>query len=296
MSSNPIIATLATGPAIGDLRVLLGTLALWNDMAPTVYMFCDKTIADAIPSIKYPGRLIFKEDLNQYTMMPRSQLERIPGVRYKTRWMDFMTEKINLLEWIFEAEPEHSKRDGILFCDADICFMAPLPAFSENKTLALSPHEIRSADEDKYGKYNGGMLWMRDQTFLNIWREACNTARFYEQSALEEVAKYAERSLDLMGKTQNYGWWRLLQGERSAQELQAEWSINRIKGANTPGILIGGQLLESVHTHFGEKRDSATVQYNMFIVSFLKKLRSSHPPAKRLLELLERIFGPFGQN
>lgn len=283
------IATLATGSALEDLRLLLASLALWNKQPPPVYLYCDATVKAAIPSFQYSGPLFLNEQLNSYSGKSRAEAERLAGTRFKTMWMDFMTEKIRLLEWIFEENEPVATRDGVLFCDADICFTAPLPSFTTTNSVVLSRHEIRGADEAKYGRYNGGFLWIRDPRFLAVWTVACESARFYEQSALEVVAETAAADglLGLFPRSQNYGWWRLFQGEVAAEQLAKEWSIHRKKAAEASGILIGEEPLGSVHTHFGEARDRVTVAFNSFVIGFLQKLKASHPPAKGLLTLLE---------
>lgn len=296
MNAPAAIATLATVGAKEDLQLLLGTLALWNTPAPPVYLFCDSAVAAAVAAFKYPGPLYIREDLNRYSGLVRSTMEKTKGSRYPTLWMDFMTEKIRLLEWIFEEAEKEAKGFGVLFCDADICFTGPLPLFPLDAAVALSPHEIRGSDEAKYGRYNGGMLWIRDPVYLNIWSTACTRARFYEQSALEEVADAASAkdALLLFPKTQNYGWWRLFQGEAPFETLKAEWGLFRAEG--TSGITVLGTPLGSVHTHFGETTDIATTLYNQFIIGHLRKLKTTHAPARRLLALLERLFRAVRQN
>ena len=184
MSSTPsAIATLATSGAIKDLRLLLSSLAIFNANPPTVYLFCDKDVSEKVGGFKYPGRLVVREDLGAYAGLNRQQMEQIPGVHFKSQWFDFMAEKINLLRWALSAGG-----GDVLFCDADICFLGPLPEIPSGKTLALSPHAIRERDAARFGYYNGGFLWISSAAHLDVWWSACATARFYEQSALEDVA------------------------------------------------------------------------------------------------------------
>jgi hypothetical protein len=273
MSFTPsVVATLATSGAIKDLYVLLSSLAIFNANPPTVYLFCDSGVAKRVGEFKYPGRLVMREDLGAYAGWNRQQMEQMPGVHFKSRWFDFMAEKINLLRWALSEE-----KGGVLFCDADICFLAPLPEIPEGRTLALSPHAIRPRDALRFGHYNGGFLWLSSEKHLDVWWTACATARFYEQSALEDVAVAAD-SLYEFPVTQNYGWWRLLQGTESPEALQKKWSIHLERG-----ILVSGVPLGSVHTHFAEKLDSATCYFNELVLGCLKRLAVAHPPANRLV-------------
>lgn len=286
-----LIATLATGPALVDLKILLGSLSLFNPLAPpTVYLYCDEAIASVLDPSRYAGKLVIREALNAYSGLSRATMERAPSRTHPNLWFEFMAQKLELLYWTFQSEPLLSSERGVLFCDADICFFAPLPQIPKGAVAALSPHGIRASDEARYGRYNGGFFWFFDESLIHIWKEACSLEmRFYEQAALEVVAEKVKKtpnSLYEFSRAQNYGWWRLWQGEAHPEKTKEEWTMNRRKFESASGILIGGEALGSVHTHFAEKRDTATVSYNGWLFSWLQKLAPSHPPAKKLLGLL----------
>jgi hypothetical protein len=281
MSFTPShIATLATKAAIDDLRILLKSLDFWNRNPPTVYLYCDAAVTEALPSIGYTGEIITKEALNPYSSLNRAQMERLPGVR-KNLFFDFVCEKLNLLDWVFSTR----KVKGVLFLDADICFLGPLFEIPRGTTFAVSPHHIREQDEAKYGVYNAGMLWVKDSATVALWRSACDNSSFYEQIAIEEVVKKQRFTTYEIPLTENYGWWRLWQGMEKPEIRMEAWGISRTKGGS--GITVGGKRLGSVHTHFHEKYDGATMAFNSFVVGFLKKLVPVHPPAKRLLAAIQ---------
>jgi hypothetical protein len=273
------IATLATSPAVEDLRVLLGTLELFNANPPTVYLFCDTGIAMAVPKMKYRGQIHLRNVLEPYTQYDRKTMEAMPGVHFGNLWFDFMTEKINLLRWAL------ADVSGVVLCDADICFTGPLPSIPEGTRVALSPHMIVERDERRFGKYNGGFAWFSATEYADVWWNACATARYFEQSALEDVAKYAGTSLYEFPKTTNYGWWRLWQGVRPSSELLKEWGVNRMKCKSGSGLCIEGVPLGSVHTHF-ETHDMATKQFNAMFLGWLVTLAHHHLPARKLLGIL----------
>jgi hypothetical protein len=295
-----VIATLATGGALADLRNLLFSLALFNPKPPKVYLYCDSDTERSLPSLKYPGRIIANTSaMARYSGLNRQQMERLPGQRFPSLWFDFMAEKISLLKWAFAEEGEGAAAaeasTGILFCDADICFFAPLPSIPVGAHVALSPHDIRAADEARYGRYNGGFVWLSHSRYADIWLTACDAGqRFYEQSALEDVAAAAANTtgnpwaLYEFPRTQNYGWWRMWQGEKPPAALQAEFSMNRRRQPEAAGILVAGEPLGSVHTHFTERRDAATVEFNRWLLEWLKRLEAGHEPARRLLGHLAR--------
>lgn len=282
------IATLATGAALEDLRVLLRTLEIFNRNPPTVYLYCDTLAASEAAKMGYKGALHTKDVLGGYSAYDRRTMESMPGKAFKTLWMDFMTEKINLLRWALKEAGS-----GVLFCDADICFMASLPAIPIEACVALSPHGILERDEQRFGKYNGGFAWFSAVKYADLWWDACATARYYEQSALEDVAKIV---IDTEGpdalyefpKTHNYGWWRLWQGVKSPSELLKQWAMNRTKDSESSGLCVDGSPVGSVHTHFFETTDAATKQFNAMILAWLNVLSKDHTPARRLLAVVGR--------
>jgi hypothetical protein len=292
MAATSCIATLATYDAIKDLRVFLFSAALFNEKPPTIYLYCDTRVYDILSTFKYPGKIHARVALDRYSGLRRIQMEATDGETYGNLWFDFMAEKMNLLEWaVAEEGAETIRQRGIFFCDADICFLNKLPAVPPAAILALSPHDIRRGDEAKYGRYNGGFLWFSNPTVIEEWRGACEKSRFYEQSALEDVAALVkdagEGMLYEFPRTTNYGWWRLFQGSKPAAELQMEWTMNRNKGGS--GLLLLGQPVESIHTHFGEDRDRVTLAFNSWIMEWLRKLSGGHPPARRLHTFLMGI-------
>lgn len=280
----PLVATLATNQALSDLRIFLQTLALWSKEPPTVYLFADKEVIEALPTIPYEGRIIHRNDVTPYASLNRAKMERLPG-QYGSLWAQFMALKISLLEWVFEAAPE-ATTDGVFFFDSDITFFGPLPAVpAPPAAVALSPHLIRESDEARFGAYNGGYLWVKDPAALTAWRAACANSRFYEQAALEcfDGPEWAGR-ITTFGPQHNYGWWRLWQGRKSSVDLGLAWGMRR--EAYHSGILVEGAPLGSVHTHWGPGQPPDAQAFNSFVLGWLKKLAGSHGPAKALLRIL----------
>lgn len=268
------IATLANEFAIPDLDLFFYTLSLWNPVLPDVYLFCDTKVSAWLAKEKrYAGKLVTKEVLNVYTGLGRREMERMPGKTCRTLFGDFTAEKTNLLEWAFS---DHD--GGVLFCDTDICFLGPLPSVPEGKTLAVSPHMIRSTDTTLYGIYNAGFIWMKDVSLAIRWRELCKTSRFFEQACIEDLVAETPTTYEYPIQV-NYGWWRLWQADTTVIERSEEWA------ASKDSITVQGLPLLSVHTHFHEKRDKATVEFNMWVFSWLKKL----PKQKKATALVQKL-------
>ena len=274
------VCTIATSSAVPDLRVFLSTLELFNSPAPTVYLLCDSAIHESPP--QYKGTLKTTPALDKYKNYNRAQMEMTRGTAYKTMWEDFMMEKATVMELAF-ADP---LTKGLFFCDSDICFLGPLP--QPTCEIGVCPHMIRAVDEQRFGKYNAGFVYTTDRTFPEKWRIAAKTSRYYDQAALEDIVAAASPDAIYEFPVQtNYGWWRMFQGIYTAQELQSHWSIFRRE--NSSGICVSGEPLLSIHTHFGEKNDAATVRFNKYVFLFLCRL-GKHAPAAALVRILTREF------
>jgi hypothetical protein len=280
-----VIATLATNHALDDLKVFLSSLELWSEA--TVYIYADTLVAKFLKSFSYKGKIIVRSALDVYSGKTRLQMEKIPGkIPGKSLWFEFQMEKLELLRWVFASEAA-AATSGVFYLDSDICFFGPLPSVPSSYEVAVSPHMIRRRDEALYGKYNAGYMWVRTEEAVDAWRQACVTSRFFEQAALEifDSEEWSARTYQIPVQN-NYGWWRMFQAEFPFGDLQKKWSIFR--RSEHSGILVDGVPLASVHTHW-KTGDVTTATFNRFVKIFLTKLASSHPPAKKLLNI---IHGP----
>jgi len=261
---------------------------LWNSVVPpTVYIFADKVVADAISSIGYTGNLVVKTSLDAYSYKTRAEMERTLATQEKSLWYEFQMEKIRLLNWVFSSESSASQV-GVFYFDADICFFGELPSVQDGFDVAVSPHMICKMDETRYGRYNAGYFWTRTLDAVQAWRSACMTSRFFEQAALEVFDSDEWSGVGRVYKfpiQMNYGWWRMFQSDTDYAELQKSWGIRR--NAKYSGITVDGQPLISVHTHW-TTANFTTGLFNNFIKNFLKKIAPMHEPAKRLLSILSR--------
>jgi hypothetical protein len=271
------VCTLANIHAIRDLRILFETLKIFQKELPEMYVFVDSESRPVVESLGYPSeKLHIKQALEPYRGLNRREMESRPGVHHPTLFGDFTAEKAALLEWVGEGP--------VFFLDADICLLGPLPNIPAGCKIALSPHMIRQRDTDKFGIYNAGYMWVSEPVaFAKLWREACKTSKFFEQGCLEDLfATFPENERAEFGKEHNYGWWRLFQGTVSAEELLKEWSLSRSAPA---GLTVAGVPLSSVHTHWHEKYDMATVTFNKTIIKYLEKVQHL-PNVKKLLNLV----------
>jgi hypothetical protein len=279
-----LVATLANKNVIQDLDIFLFSLQLWSKSPIKIYIYCDTEVANWVKTAYPLLQIQIQIALDPYTGLSRKQMEQTRGRKFPSMWCDLMAEKIRLLEWIFKENPAEANLDGIFLMDADICFLGPLPTIPVGTQLALSPHEIRSRDTQKFGHYNGGFLWTSSSEMPELWSKATITSRYYEQAALEDIATHYKETAGLyeFPTTTNYGWWRLFQGEESAQTLQKMWNLRE-------GVLcIGANPLQSIHTHWYETSYRDTVLFNQIVLRFLRLVAKKDRNTLKLVRHLEQ--------
>jgi hypothetical protein len=279
------IALLANSNAIDDLELFLSSLQLWNSTLPPIYMFCTRKVQDWIPG-KYRGVIMSYPELEQYEGLDRQQMERMPSKKGRPNlFHDFTEEKCNLMRTAlkdFLNKPQDKPQNqGVLFCDADLLWLAALPKIPEGVSVVLSPHMIHKHDEDKYGHYNAGLLWTNSVDVIAAWEEACKTSHFFEQAALEKLEIYKPA---LFPTQMNYGWWRMFQSPNGVKAQQDAWSIKRDAQQGHSGILVDGNPLICIHTHW-KTTDRVTQLFNDWVASKLALLKSQSK-VKMLLKKL----------
>lgn len=286
-----ILSFIATGKKTAkEVQISIKTFDLWNDGA-IIYIATDSATYPLLEHLiierKYPTYII--QILDKYTGLTRDMMEKMPGMTYSSLFGDFVYEKLNIIKHIFENEEKEVSKSGIWFMDADIIHFGPLPYIEipSNVKIALSPHYISESECEKYGKYNAGYIWIKDIKYLNIWRAAGHRSHYYEQAALNYVAKVARDYNELyeFGENVNFGWWRMYQGDLSSTEIQANFSIRRYDF--TSGITYNGKYLSSVHTHLWDVNDT-TGLFNKWLINYLNtKLSKYHIPARKLLDIIQ---------
>jgi hypothetical protein len=290
------LATMATKAALEDLKVFFASLQLWNAASlPTVFVYCDRTVYEWLKQVKYGATIYKKPFLEPYTAYDRRQMEAQPSRKgLPNLFYDFTQEKCTLMAWAqtevvcseaMQEVPHREEKQGVLFCDADITWLGPVPRIPATAKLALSQHMIRKHDEAKFGTYNAGFLWMNDLDLPRMWQEACESSRFFEQAALETLAEKTDpTAVHFFGPEHNYGWWRLYQAPVPVETQKAEWSIKRDPNQAHSGLCVAGQPLSCVHTHW-KTTDFVTAEFNSWVKQRLNLLKSQSP-VKKLLSFL----------
>ena len=292
------IATIATGAdAILDLKTLLFSLDLFYSAATAtaatapkvaLYILTDSISEPNIRAIKTAQQGKNRCEIHTRTTLDsykdaggRKGMEARTGRIYDSLWKDFMMEKACAMEWALESAVG---AQGVWFLDADICLFSRLPELPTDCDVALSPHHIRTGDERLYGRYNGGFLWISREAAvptLATWRGATHSSRFFEQAALEEVAKGASALHEFVIQ-HNFGWWRLGQSSDPPDAIRRRFGYRRTAG--TAGLTFDGAALGSIHTHLWETSD-----FNAHILKCLEVVKGSHGEAKKLYEHIKHV-------
>jgi hypothetical protein len=283
------IATLANEKALFDIRLFCKSLQVWSESPPPIYLLCSTEVANQVKqtNLDYTGRIYTQIGLDAYASLTREDMESKPSRKgLSNLFHDFTQEKCGLMEWALGSLSTDEQPRGVLFCDADIFWLGPLPLLPKGPTLALSQHMIRKEDEAKYGEYNAGFLWTNDTTMPAAWKSACRSSRFFEQAALEDLADaLPEEKLYLFPIQCNYGWWRMMQSDQSAQQQQSEWTLAKQPSQQNSGIYVRGQPLVCIHTHL-VTNDLSTRNFNIFIKKQLEVCKNRNPKAFILYRLI----------
>jgi hypothetical protein len=278
------VATICTGnEAFKDLFLMIKSIELFEPSKPTIYIATDDATKLLIDSIKYKGSIKVFTIMNEYSGLTRKMMEASHGKRYPSLFHDYTAMKLDILKIALDET-----KQPVYFLDCDICLLAPLPTSELSSTIrvGLSPHYIRSHDEALYGRYNAGYMYIADSTLIDVWRAAIYGSRFFEQAALEDLAKFVKtEELYEFNDAHNFGWWRLYQSSNTPAEQLSRFGINRKVGA---GLTIDEKPLCSIHTHFTE-RTSSTEAFNLFIISQLTKLERGHKLAEILLKGIKSL-------
>jgi hypothetical protein len=203
--------------------------------------------------------------------MNRQQMEHAPSQSgLSNLFHDFTQEKCDLMQWALQNLSEDVRKKGVLFCDADICWLGPLPFIPSGKVLGLSSHKIHEMDETLYGTYNAGFVWMNTLVYPSLWKQSCKISRFFEQAALENLEDATkDQEVHKFEDEHNYGWWRMFQSPDGLLKQKARWSVQASNADTNSGLYLDGNPVGSIHTHW-KTNDFITMTFNHWIREKLK--------------------------
>jgi len=195
-------------------------------------------------------------DLDPFTGMNRFEMIN------KGIWSDFQMKKASVMRKALEKE------DDTLFLDADILLLnkivLPINSVYSVITLGVSPHYINKKDTDKYGYYNGGMLWSKDPKIEEKWVNFTKTSRYFDQASIEDLVDDSKGNYFEFGEEYNFSWWRVDQSDQSPEQIIANLSTKE------SSIYYKDKPLRCVHTHFDTIRTIIS-NFNKVIIQNLIK-------------------------
>ena len=246
---------LSTHNSHHELFGLLLSLSIHHRGAK-MYCAVDSKTRAAIKSYTPDIRLniVWITNLDKYAGKNRTQMER------ENVWSDFQMEKANVIAKALEHEPD------TMFMDADIVVLAKIDDIDNTKQVGVSPHYIKKSSTDRFGYYNGGMLWTKDRTVPEKWKEFTKTSRYYDQASIEELSK--TYTFFEFGLHHNFGQFRVSHNQKQRLPL--------VKGGD---IVVNNKKLTTVHTHFNR-----SYSLNPLIKKLLRDTKNY-----KLLSIIRRI-------
>lgn len=230
-------STLFAGERGIDALLFLASLSMHHPNAH-VYISTDSNTYDWF--LEHAKVLFYKLDLHWSLSLDKYDMRlKREDMEKKNTWNDFMLEKVSIME---KALGHHN--DTILL-DADFVLLEPifLPADGEGFQLGISPHYMKASQERKYGRYNGGMLWTNQYDLGAFWREASAVSYYYEQAAIEDLAK-RYRFFEF-GPEHNVGFWRPVHDEISSKAFYSHLYFDM----PTQKIRLRNRTVATFHTH-----------------------------------------------
>jgi len=254
------LCTLSTKSSIKDLLLLLSSLN-YIKYNKTIYILCDSFTKNYINNIthEYNYKIKLYNELDKYDNINLgSQFVSEDENVKKKKWTEFMLEKTYIID---NALEEYS---DVLFVDSDLMFINDLPDVYLDYEIGLCPHNILKSTEDKYGKYNGGSLWVNTKNFSKWWIENTwkDTTKYMEQQCLDDVSNNFKTFF--FDDNYNFGWWRLQTNE--PDEIKSRRRKFKFNGNTT---YYNKKKLISVHTHFYDTSSRQVCLFNKFLKTYL---------------------------
>lgn len=221
-------ATLVTSNTLDECLGLLSSLSLHHP-GGVVFVACDSASLPTLTTLETKVVLHCDARLDKYAGLSRTQMEQWQ------LWLPFMLEKLSSMRAALRLFHD------VLFLDADIVVLNPIDLpYDADVEVGLSPAFIANEVMDKYGHFNGGMVWTRSVAVLDAWERAAASSRFYEQSALEELDR--QFRAHHFSPAYNVQFWRTVHAD-------AATVLANIVGRDG-NIFYGNEPLRFIHTHF----------------------------------------------
>jgi hypothetical protein len=257
MESPNSFCSIATKNCKDELIILLKSLEIHHPNT-NIYIMTDTETKHCIKQINFkPGfNIIIKNNLDKYSSYTRTEM-----VELKI-WNEFQMKKADVIYFALENEKD------TLFLDSDILILGKIKCIDKTKNLGVSPHYIKKSETDKYGYYNGGVLWTNKKSIRDKWYKYAEKSRYFDQAAIEDLVKDPKYKHFEFGEEYNVGWWRLSKSNETPNTILTYFTYDVI----SQKIYYKDKKIKFVHTHF----NNGLQMYKLFndIIKYL--LRNSY--------------------
>jgi hypothetical protein len=229
-----------------------------------IYILCDTISKEIIDKLmkKIKLNIIWIVELDKYTKLNRTTMERLDI------WSEFQMSKSIVIDKALQTEKD------TLFLDCDIILLNKIDdVIDGDYDIGVSPGFINKETAIKVGKYNGGMLWVKNKLISQKWREYTKTSRYFDQASIEDlVREFKSFEFD---DNYNLQTWRFIVGQENAITIMSY--ISPKNGC----IMYKNKPLKFLHTHFNDSRFNSINNYFKMII---KKSNM-----KRVMECIEEV-------
>jgi hypothetical protein len=174
-------------------------------------------------------------------------------------WSEFQMSKAIAIDYALQEHPD------TLLLDSDIIIFDKIYINSDKKyDIGVSPHFMPKKITDKFGYYNGGMLWTSNKNVPKLWKTYTKTSRYYDQASIEDLVKYFNNSYFEFSEEYNLQNWRFTQGIEPIDKIKKNIIVknNKLYYKNEP--------LKFIHTHFNH---NLFKDVNNYIIEKLKQAK-----------------------
>lgn len=227
-------STVIAGSSVLDGSILLWSIALAHPRS-SVYVATDKEtykwFNTRFQHLFCMIKLHWIFLLDNYNLsMSRQEMERA-GV-----WSDFQMSKARVIQAALRTS------NNTLFIDADVVLLMPILVPLGPHQLGVSPHYIQKDMCDKFGIYNGGILWTNQYSLGQAWIDATKSSRYFDQAAIENLVNIYKYFI--FGEETNLGWWRPLLG------VGGQAAFGRSLALDQDGVLVyKNKMVTCLHAH-----------------------------------------------
>ena len=237
MSIASSFSTICTKNCKQELIGFLLSLSIHHKDA-NVYIMCDTETKENYDIMSFKPSLNIKWfiTLDKYSNYNRIEMEKL------NIWSEFQMAKSLVLDEALKYE------NDCLFLDSDTIITYKLSDIDHTKELGVSPGFINKETYEKYGYYNGGMIWVKNKNIPKQWREYTLKSRYFDQASIEDLYSFykKENKVFEFDDTYNLQTWRFIVGNEDGKTI----SSYLIPDPKNNLVLYKNKPLKFIHTHF----------------------------------------------